>query len=79
MEVFEDPTTPGNPFLGAVCFREGFFYPMLTDEAGSEIGPNLEKPLIWVHDFNHHVYAAPTDPSHFHSYGLNVSEIVPEP
>ena len=52
---------------------------MLTDGDGNELGPNLEKPLIWVQEFNHHVYASPTDPNHFHTYGQNVSEIVPEP
>lgn len=75
---------PGTPFTGAgACFREGFYYPMLNDEHGNEVGPKLDSPLVWVMveghpQGGHLVHAAPTDSNHFHTYGMSTIELVPE-
>jgi hypothetical protein len=78
--VVEKPE-PGTPFQGAgACFREGFFYPLVNDEHGREVGPDLSSPLVWLpiegHPKGGHlVHAAPTSSNHFHTFGLNTVEL----
>lgn len=74
--VSEDQATPepqpGDVHVGGVCFREGFYYPILYTEEGAEIGPDNAHPLIWVEATDtteaHYAHAAPTDANHFHRY-----------
>jgi hypothetical protein len=77
-----DPVTkavmpePGTPFVGAHVFREGWFYPLLFDADGNDLGPNTNQPLVYKDGTLLH--AEPTDLSHFHAYGLKEVELVPE-
>lgn len=71
---------PGDTYTGGVCFRDGFHYPILYNPDGSEIGPDVAHPLVWVGDNGseaaHYEYAAQDAPTHFHTHGLNPIELV---
>lgn len=65
----------GTAYEGPVCFWNGAHYPVEIDRNGNEAGPDLSRRLLWREEDGGYVYAADTDPTHFHVYHQREVEI----
>jgi hypothetical protein len=81
-----DPCQPGSLYHGRVAYVNGGHYPVPVDEAGVELGPDLDHRLLWIDPEPDnpaetavgYVFAAPDDPTHEHLYHKRHVDLIEE-